>query len=96
MIADRFLQQTTANADKIRDIEERIQSLGEVLTYPLSDQDSEEKARREALGRSALSHLSDPSASLDHLAHLQEISWDYHKARTALQTARDPKILPER
>ena len=28
---NRFLQQTTANADRIREIEERVQSLGEVL-----------------------------------------------------------------
>ena len=47
--ADRFLQQTAANAQQIRDIEERVQSLAGVLTSPICDGDSEEKARREAL-----------------------------------------------
>jgi hypothetical protein len=51
LTADRFLQQTTANAEQIKDIEERVQSLSEVLASPVGDQDSEEKARREALRR---------------------------------------------
>lgn len=48
------LQQTTANADQIRNIEGRVQSLGEVLASPLAHHDSEEKARREALRKSVL------------------------------------------
>ena len=47
--ADCFLQQTAANAEQIRDIEERVQSLAEVLAPPISDQDTGEKARRETL-----------------------------------------------
>ena len=38
-----------ANAKQIEDIEERIQTLAEVLTYPVDGLDSEERARREAL-----------------------------------------------
>ena len=38
-----------ANAEQIRDIEERVQSLGEVLASPVREQDDEEKARRENL-----------------------------------------------
>jgi hypothetical protein len=49
LTADRFPQQTAANTEQIRDIEERIQSLAEVLASPMNDQDSEEKARRKAL-----------------------------------------------
>ncbi|KAF9644576.1 hypothetical protein BDM02DRAFT_927883 [Thelephora ganbajun] len=41
--------QTTANAEQIKDIEERVQSLAETLTSPVGDRDSEEKARRETL-----------------------------------------------
>ena len=51
LTAYRVLQQTTANTEQIKDIEERIQSLGEVLASPVGDRDSEEKARREALRR---------------------------------------------
>ena len=46
---DRSIQQTTANADLIRGVEERIQSLCGILAYPVDDQDREEKARREIL-----------------------------------------------
>lgn len=49
--AYHFLQQTVANACQIKEVEERIQSLGGVLTFPVGDQDSEEKARREVLGK---------------------------------------------
>lgn len=60
--ADRFLQQSTANAEQIRDIEERVQSLAEVLASPVGDQDSEEKARREALRKFALYPSKVPSS----------------------------------
>ena len=54
-IADHLLQQTTANADQIREVDERIQSLDGILTYPVDDQDSEEKARRKVLRKFVLS-----------------------------------------
>ena len=49
LTAHRALQQTIANVSQIEDIEERIQSLGDVLASPVSEQDAEEKARREVL-----------------------------------------------
>ena len=49
LIADCLLQQTIANAEQINDIEERIESLGEMLASPVGDQDAEEKARRTTL-----------------------------------------------
>ena len=48
------LQQTIANASLIKDIEERVQSLGEVLASPVGVQDVEEKGRREALRKYVL------------------------------------------
>jgi len=50
------LQQTTANAEQIREIEERVQSLAEALTSPVGDQDSGEKARREVLRKFVFPH----------------------------------------
>ena len=41
-----------ANGDQIKDIEDRIQSFGEILSSPVGDRDSEEKARREILRKS--------------------------------------------
>lgn len=35
--------------ERIREIEERVQSLSEILASPVGDQDNEEKARRKAL-----------------------------------------------
>ena len=64
--ADRFLQQTAANAQQIRDIEERVQSLAGVLASPICDEDSEEKARREALQR-FVPHHNDPIALFIHI-----------------------------
>ena len=49
-----FLQQTTANEEQIRDLEERVQSLADVLAPPVGDQNNGEKARRAALRKSAL------------------------------------------
>ena len=54
LIAHCALQQTIANVGQIKDIEERIQSLGEVLSSPASEQDVEEKARREVLRKYVL------------------------------------------
>ena len=48
---NRTLKQTAANAEQIKDVEERVQSLGEVLASPVGDRDTEEKARRETLRR---------------------------------------------
>ena len=43
------MQQTFANAEQINDIEERIESLSEILAFPAGHQDTEEMARRTAL-----------------------------------------------
>ena len=43
------LQQTIANIGQIKDIEKRIQSLGEALASAVGQQHAEEKARREVL-----------------------------------------------
>ena len=51
------LQQTIANVGQIKDIEERIQSLGGALASPVGEQDVEEKARREVLGKYVLGLL---------------------------------------
>ena len=51
---NHFLQQTVANVEQIRELEERIQSLRGVLTFPVSEQDNEEKARRGVLRRFVL------------------------------------------
>ena len=61
LTADRFLQQTTANAQQIRDIEERVQSLSGVLASPICDEDNEGEARREALRRFVPQHREIPS-----------------------------------
>ena len=96
LTADRFLQQTAANGDQIRDIEERVQSLCGVLAYPVGDQDGEEKARREVLRR----FVSPPSESagtpLNRVVHPQEVSWDYCKAQTVVRTKWDCEVLQER
>ena len=47
--ADCIVQQTVANAEQINDIEERIESLSEILAFPAGDQDTEEMKRRIAL-----------------------------------------------
>lgn len=64
MFAKRLLQTTTANIDQIREIERRVRSLDGVLTRPVGDQDSEEKARREALREFVLPPSSDVGALL--------------------------------
>ena len=58
-----------ANAEQIRDIEERVQSLGKVLASPVREQDGEEKARREDLRKCGLPferrvQISEPDLSL--------------------------------
>ena len=54
LITDCFIQQTSANADQIIELEERVRSMGGILAYPVGDKDSEEKTRREALRRYVL------------------------------------------
>ena len=49
LAADCVLQQTIANAEQIKDIDDRIESLSEILTSPVGDQDTDEKARKTAL-----------------------------------------------
>ena len=61
LTADRFPQQTAANTQRIREIEERVESLAGVLASPICDEDSEEKARREALRRFVPQHNETPS-----------------------------------
>ena len=61
MTTDSFLQQTIANTQQIRDVEGRVRSLARFLTSPVGDQNSEEKARREALRRFVLQHSEIPS-----------------------------------
>ena len=47
-------QQTIANVNQIKGVEERIESLSDVLTSPVGEQDVEEKARREVLRKYVL------------------------------------------
>ena len=56
LTAHCFLQQTAANAQQIGDIEERAESLAEVLASPVCDDDIEENARREALRKFVPQH----------------------------------------
>ena len=49
LTADCILQQTIANAEQMKDIGERVESLSELLTSPVGDQDTGEKTRRTAL-----------------------------------------------
>jgi hypothetical protein len=92
---DHLLQQSAANAEQIKDIEERIQSLSGVLASPVGDRDSEEKARRETLRRFVLS-FRETLACLHPVDYSQEVGWDYLKTQTALRTARACEVLEER
>ena len=70
LTADRFLQQTAANVQQIREIEERVQSLAGVLASSICEEDSEEMARREALRRFVPQYSESPSyRSLILLVH---------------------------
>lgn len=73
-IADRSLQQTAANADQVGEIEERIQSPGRILAYPVHDQDSDELTRREALREFALPPLRGSDTSFNRVIRLQRES----------------------
>ena len=73
LTADRFLQQTAANAEQIREIEERVQSLADVFASPVNDQDSGEKARRETLRKYVL--LQRSLSALLKLHQLSTEGW---------------------
>jgi len=45
----------------MKDIEDRIQSLADVLAFPVGDQDNAEKARRKALRKYVLLHSETPT-----------------------------------
>lgn len=62
MGANRFLQQTADNADQMRELEERVQSLGEILASPVGDRDDKENARRNVLRKSVI----PPSRKVAH------------------------------
>ena len=55
-----MLQQTADNADKVKEIDRRVQSLSGVLASPVSEDDYAEKGRRVELQRfvSALTFIS--------------------------------------
>jgi hypothetical protein len=61
---DRCLQQTADNADRIKEIEERVDSLREILASPVGDQDDEEKVRRDALRKSVILPFDESPAHL--------------------------------
>lgn len=78
---NRTLKQTAANAEQIKDVEERVQSLGEVLASPVGDRDTEEKARRETLRRFVFRFARNVSISLNRVFGPQEVGWDRSQAR---------------
>ena len=88
---DRSIQQTTANADLIRGVEERIQSLCGILAYPVDDQDREEKARREILRKFVFS-LQEQRVGLSSHRFSQEVSWSHRKAQTTFRTKWNYKV----
>ena len=61
LIADHFLQQTAADVQHIKDIEEGVQSFAGVLTPSVCDENDEEKARGEALRRFVPQHSETSS-----------------------------------
>ena len=93
---DRFLQQTAANADRIRDIEERVRSLDEVLTSLVGDQDKEEMARRGALRKFARVWFRSASTYLNQIGYSQEVGWYHCQAQTAVRAPWTREVLEER
>lgn len=67
------LQQARANTEQVKDIDERVQSLYEVLSSPVGDQDFEEKARRESLRMSVYSLQGTPTHT-NPIDYIQEAS----------------------
>ena len=91
------LQQTADNADQIKEIEERVQSLGEVLASPVGVRDDAEKARRNALRKLVISPLDKHWHFLNiSLGYPQEVRQDNGEARAAFRTTWDREILEER
>jgi hypothetical protein len=95
LIADCSLQQTNANEDEMKKVEQRIQSLGGILTYPIGDKDREEKMRREALMRFVLP-LRDSDTPFNRAVYPQEVGWDYCETRTTFRTNWDFEVPQER
>lgn len=83
LTADRFLQQTAANAEQIREIEERLQSLADVFASPVNDQDSGEKARRETLRKYVLFNEASVHYS-NYINYPQKVGWGCRKAWTTI------------
>ena len=93
---DRFLQQTATNADRIRDTEERVRSLDEVLTSPVDDQDREEMGRRGALRKFARLCLRSAGTYLNQICYLQEVGWYHCQAQTVVRAPWAREVLEER
>lgn len=63
----KFLQQHIANAEQFKEVNKRVQSLSQVLTSPVDDQDIDEKARRETLRRFVFSLEADTGTPSNRL-----------------------------
>ena len=74
LTADRILQQTIANAQLIEDIEDRVESLREILASPVGDQDTDEKARRTALRKFVFPLQSCMNTLLNQLVPCRTLS----------------------
>ena len=96
LTADRILQQTTTNVEQIKDIEERIQLLAEVLASPVGDKDTEEKTRRQTLIKFVPPSPGDIFAFLNHLYRLQEVGWDRYQTQAAVRTTWAREVPEER
>ena len=86
LTANHTLQQTTANMEQIKDTEERIQSLSEILTSPVDDQDTNEKARRAALRKFVLLLFKLHEQSSEPVGFTQDVGGDCCQARATLRT----------
>ena len=74
LTADCILQQTIANAEQIKDIDGRVESLSELLTSRVGDQDTDEKARRTALRKFVLPLQSCTNTLLNQLVPCRTLS----------------------
>ena len=95
LTADRILQRTTANVEQIKDIEERIQSLGEMLRSPIGDWDAEENARRTALRR-FMFLLQETLKHLSLIGRLQEVGWGCCQTQATIRAKRACEVPEER
>ena len=71
------LQQTADNADKVKEIEQRAQSLSGVLASPVREDDHAEKWRRAELQRFVFAQIYSGLLTL-----FQEARWGCREART--------------